>query len=1161
MNPDNSDENIVNIMTTMAMTEYKRLLYCEALRTVCFCILVLASHSCRRVLDLGAGLGNGSAAGSSPPSEPHQIPRRSAPGSTEVAQNTPEKTRHDLNRPEKTRHDQTRSALTLSPPTRILCIPGPDHYTCISGAMPCERNETLCAAQTAPDHTQCTHEFTHFAPHCHAAGGTGISSVRTMADCKCIFNGLALPVRRHPHHTTTGAKKSATAAALTLAFQNQLGFSKQKEPPASAALSAAGLHEVGLQGATDVPAGKGNFLLGGFLLVKKEVMDATEMPQVIPCVIPTFPACIDVCHESLRHCCVCPYAQALPTEGTSPSHPSGTHPRIATWRSETSNSKGPTPPPTQECRNAIVGEQNCNLKACGAFRLIPDLVDEGDTSFRPHMENDGHFKLEYNVKAGINQSANTGKLISLMASIPANEPLSTAAVHSTRTKASDKQFVTTYSVGPPTLKLPLGSEPSPERSCLMWATVRGSPGDGSFSAEDSLHFKVQKGVYNVVGKLAAALGAATAQSSQSEYAQYLEEQAAQEQARASAQQQAHAAANPSCSVPAAGAGAGGGAAGTDCPAAAATAAGASNPPEDPMVTQARPDLGTSFPLRSPPEGPRHEHKLFWHSALMACFVILCIANITDKSLTNQSFLCVLCSPNFRRAHYFSRARIFIYARHFGPTLWVPLPNNCSAEDENSNATRPNATTCGASKLPPQLIPTAPQAGAWEDRPVAPQGPPKRKPSKVAHRKTVRQAKQIARSEACCAKAAKRHERASQNQQVSDYITSKIQRVTFGISKTSHNAGFMKTRIFRQRKRLYWRTFVAPLWEAYRARRAAAADSRFQVLPLPVPSPPNCPETPTCNCTESPPCGCTMAPHQACRGGTSQPITWADRTRGRGRPANLPEALYYERQVLCHCNIHALNMLLKEQRYRIGEVFNWIHQQQQNPMLEHHRELWQNGETGGLFTERTGALSPSTFAYWLFACLGLNMRVIWGKPDIATIDLARLDTELDRLKTLEGYQFDGFLVGTVEAAGYGHSSTLIRHQGQWYWLDPEKTGRACVSGTSPKAASNLAELRAVACDIAALHRITSFDECRIAVRLFPPDPAHMIRVGFVDLVGPDPPPRAPAAMPTLPPAPALPRPAAPQAGASPPPPTPWKSTPRPKGLLPNLGEARPQWQQA
>ena len=240
------------------------------------------------------------------------------------------------------------------------------------------------------------------------------------------------------------------------------------------------------------------------------------------------------------------------------------------------------------------------------------------------------------------------------------------------------------------------------------------------------------------------------------------------------------------------------------------------------------------------------------------------------------------------------------------------------------------------------------------------------------------------------------------------------------------------------------------------------------------------------------------------------------------------------------------MLLKEPRHTIGEVFRWIHQQQQTPMFEHHRELWLSGEARELFTESTGALSPSTFAFWLFACLGLNMRFIWYKRTDATpIDLAWLDTELGRLQTLEGYQFDGFLVGTQEMAGYGHNTTLIRHQGQWFWLDPEKPERACLSGTSEQAARNLATLRAVACDVSALHRATSFDECHVARNLFHPDPTRVERVEIVD---PDPTPQARAltAAPTLPRAPALPTTTAPQAGAPPPRPDAMEIDPKPQG---------------
>ena len=383
--------------------------------------------------------------------------------------------------------------------------------------------------------------------------------------------------------------------------------------------------------------------------------------------------------------------------------------------------------------------------------------------------------------------------------------------------------------------------------------------------------------------------------------------------------------------------------------------------------------------------------------------------------------------------------------------------------------------------------------------------------------------------------------------------------------TSHNSpnkrasqGMGGTRIFRQHKRLYWRTFIAPHVEAYRARTAAAeAEAQVRELtrsrscpdqapPLPRLPPTNCSETLACNCAEDPSCSCTtMAPQQVCRGGTRQPTTWADRVR---HLANLPGALYYEKQVQCHCNIHALNMLLGGRHHNIGEVFSWIHQQKRTPMYEHHRESWRNGEAMHLFTERTGALSPQTFAYWLFACLGLDMRVIWYKTDIATITLARLDAELDRLKTLEGYQYDGFLVGTREEADYGHNTTLIRHQGQWYWLDPEKIERARLSGTSPQAAHNLATLRAVAVDVATLRRATSFDECRLIHQAFSPVPHAYARVDLVDLVGPDPAPqvRVPTAAPTAPLAPALPSPAAPQTGASPTLPDPMEIDPQPRG---------------
>ena len=163
----------------------------EVLLFVCIaCTCSIASNSCSRVLDLGAGLGDGSAAGPSPPSEPHQTSRRSAPGSMEIALNIPANTRKHTQTHANTSKHTTRSALTLSPQTRILCIlplEGPHQWWCCrtsrhdeepicTSLLPCPQsgNDTCmhpCLHVSQPGNLTCMQPCVHapkttFVPSC-----------------------------------------------------------------------------------------------------------------------------------------------------------------------------------------------------------------------------------------------------------------------------------------------------------------------------------------------------------------------------------------------------------------------------------------------------------------------------------------------------------------------------------------------------------------------------------------------------------------------------------------------------------------------------------------------------------------------------------------------------------------------------------------------------------------------------------------------------------------------------------------------------------------------------------------------------------------------------------------------------------------------------------
>ena len=279
-----------------------------------------------------------------------------------------------------------------------------------------------------------------------------------------------------------------------------------------------------------------------------------------------------------------------------------------------------------------------------------------------------------------------------------------------------------------------------------------------------------------------------------------------------------------------------------------------------------------------------------------------------------------------------------------------------------------------------------------------------------------------------------------------------------------------------------------------------------------------------------------------RGGPDR--NWAQ-TIGRVlRPINLPATIYYETQVRSCCNIHALNMLIQAEgpHHTIREVFRWIHQQQQTPLYEHHREAWVHGETRKLFTESSGAMCPPVFGYWLFAQLDYDLQSVFPHQAIPSIDLDRLDRTLDRLQRFKHYAFHGFLVGTRESS-YGHCSTLLRHQGLWYWLDSEKPERACLSGTSQAATRNLQTLREKATDISALFPAKSFDECLLIHQLFSSGPTRHTTANPVD---PDPasPAMAPTAAPTAPLGPALPHTTTPKPTASPTHPDPMEIDPQP-----------------
>ena len=89
-----------------------------------------------------------------------------------------------------------------------------------------------------------------------------------------------------------------------------------------------------------------------------------------------------------------------------------------------------------------------------------------------------------------------------------------------------------------------------------------------------------------------------------------------------------------------------------------------------------------------------------------------------------------------------------------------------------------------------------------------------------------------------------------------------------------------------------------------------------------------------------------------------------------------------------------------------------------------------------------------------------------------------------MQVREEYQFHAFVVITKEAT-YRHASTLCRYNGNWYWLDSEKTSRAVISGGGMEAYLNMQDLRDKAYEVCGYFHANSLAECRNACLNFPP----------------------------------------------------------------------------
>ena len=136
----------------------------------------------------------------------------------------------------------------------------------------------------------------------------------------------------------------------------------------------------------------------------------------------------------------------------------------------------------------------------------------------------------------------------------------------------------------------------------------------------------------------------------------------------------------------------------------------------------------------------------------------------------------------------------------------------------------------------------------------------------------------------------------------------------------------------------------------------------------------------------------------------------------------------------------------------------------------------------------GNFAPSLIAYWLFETAGLNITLV-GSTQVGNVPLllptriqdlsiSSLDALLETLHARYAYAFQGFILNTDEAAGYSHSTTLLKHNGTWHWLDPERPHRCALHAT------NMQTLQTRGTSLYALLPGTSLDDCVAALHFRP-----------------------------------------------------------------------------
>jgi hypothetical protein len=171
------------------------------------------------------------------------------------------------------------------------------------------------------------------------------------------------------------------------------------------------------------------------------------------------------------------------------------------------------------------------------------------------------------------------------------------------------------------------------------------------------------------------------------------------------------------------------------------------------------------------------------------------------------------------------------------------------------------------------------------------------------------------------------------------------------------------------------------------------------------------------------------------------------------------------------------MLMGHELDQTGDdAIQWFEQQKTQPKYAHH--IYVLNQTVHKLYDRSGNFTDTAFAFWVFEHYKLDKRRIndlTNKKESITIE--DLDEALAHMQANQNYQYNGFIAHTKEKAGYDHATVVTRHEGRWYWLDPEKPYRAPLDQT-------INTLREVCTGFYSLHAATSLGECAEAQRYFP-----------------------------------------------------------------------------